>query len=63
MDLDNLFKKRKVSNDFCVIDLFSASDNELQKISERMGLALSKQEMNNIKEYFKNKNRNLLFFK
>jgi len=58
VDLDNLFKKKKVSNDFCVIDLFSASDNELQKISERMGLALSKQEMNNIKEYFKNKNRN-----
>jgi len=58
VDLDNLFKKKKVSNDFCVIDLFSASDNELKKISERMGLALSKQEMNNIKEYFKNKNRN-----
>jgi len=58
MDLDSLFKKKKVSFDFYEIDLFSASDKNLKEISDRMGLAISCEEMKRIKEYFQNKNRN-----
>ncbi len=58
MDLDSLFKKKKVSFDFYEIDLFSASDKNLKEISDRMGLAISGEEMKRIKEYFQNKNRN-----
>ena len=57
VDIDSLFKKRNVSFDLCDIDLFSASDDNLQEISNKMGLALSKEEMKNIKEYFRHKNR------
>jgi phosphoribosylformylglycinamidine synthase len=58
MNLDSLFKKKKVSFDFYEIDLFSASDKNLKEISDRMGLAISGEEMKRIKEYFQNKNRN-----
>ena len=58
MDLDSLFKKKKVSFDFYEIDLFSASDKNLKEISDKMGLAISGEEMKRIKEYFQNKNRN-----
>jgi len=37
------------------VDLFSASDEELQAISDTMGLALNLDEMKRIKNYFKNK--------
>ena len=46
MNIDSLFIKRKVSFDFFDVDLFSASDDNLQDISNKMGLALSKEEMN-----------------
>ena len=58
MYLDSLFKKKKVSFDFYEIDLFSASDRQLQDISDNMGLALAEAEMKRIKEYFQTKNRN-----
>ena len=58
MDLDSLFKKKKVSFDLYEIDLFSANDNQLRQISDRMGLALDVAEMKRIKEYFQNKKRN-----
>ena len=57
MNIDSLFIKRKVSFDFFDVDLFSASDDNLQDISNKMGLALSKEEMKNIKDYFKSKKR------
>jgi phosphoribosylformylglycinamidine synthase len=58
VDLDKLFKKKKVSFDLHEIDLFSASDKELQGISDRLGIALNVDEMKRIREYFKGKNRN-----
>jgi len=58
MDLDSLFKKKKASFDFFEIDLFSASDKNLKEISDRMGLAISGEEMKRIKKYFQSKNRN-----
>ena len=58
MDLGSLFKKKDVSFDYCEIDIFSATDSQLQEISDKMGLALDKTEMKRIKEYFQNKHRN-----
>ncbi|MCK4332805.1 MAG: phosphoribosylformylglycinamidine synthase subunit PurL [Thermoplasmatales archaeon] len=58
MDLGSLFKKKDVSFDYCEIDLFSATDSQLQEISDKMGLALDKTEMKRIKEYFQSKHRN-----
>ena len=57
MNIDRLFIKRNVSFDFYDVDLFSASDDNLQDISDKMGLALSKEEMKNIKNYFQRKKR------
>ncbi len=58
MDLDSLFKDKKISFNIHEIDLFSASDRQLHEISDRMGLALSIVEMKRIKDYFQSKNRN-----
>ena len=58
MDLGSLFKKKDVSFDYCEIDIFSATDSQLQEISDKMGLALDKTEMKRIKEYFQSKHRN-----
>ena len=57
MDLDRLFKKKNYPFELYEIDVFSASENELQAISDRMGIALALPEMKRIKEYFKEKNR------
>ncbi len=57
LDIDSLFKKRNVSFDLYSVDLFLASDDNLQEISDKMGIALSKEEMKTIKEYFQHKNR------
>jgi phosphoribosylformylglycinamidine synthase II len=40
------------------IDVLKASDKQLKKIIEEMGLGLSRQEMNTVKTYFKTKGRN-----
>ena len=58
MDLDSLFKEKKISFNLHEIDLFSASDRQLQEISDRMGLALSIAEMKRIRDYFQTKSRN-----
>jgi phosphoribosylformylglycinamidine synthase len=58
VDLDSLFKEKKISFNLHEIDLFSASDRQLQEISDRMGLALSIAEMKRIRDYFQTKNRN-----
>ncbi|MFW6122460.1 MAG: AIR synthase-related protein, partial [Petrotogales bacterium] len=58
MELDRLFEKKDVSFDCNEIDLLSATDKELQGISNMMGLALNKTEMKRIKEYFQSRCRN-----
>jgi len=58
LDLDRLFKKKNYPFDLYEIDVFSASDQDLKGISDRMGIALALPEMKRIRDYFKNKNRN-----
>jgi phosphoribosylformylglycinamidine synthase len=58
VDLDRLFKKKNVDFECYEIDLFSASDEELVGISDKLGIALALEEMKRIREYFKGKNRN-----
>lgn len=58
MDIDRLFKKKKVDFECYEIDLFSASDEELMGISNKLGIALALEEMKHIREYFRSKNRN-----
>ena len=55
--LDELFKKRAVTFDLYEVDLFTATDKQLHEISDRMGLALSVDEMSRIKSYFEKKKR------
>jgi len=57
LSIDNLFKKMKTSFDLHEVDLFSATDKQLKEISDKMGLALSTEEMKRIRDYFKNKKR------
>lgn len=57
MNLEKLFRKKSKSFDLYEIDLFSASDEQLQEISNTMGLALNLDEMKRIRDYFKRKNR------
>ncbi|HEC82179.1 MAG TPA: phosphoribosylformylglycinamidine synthase subunit PurL, partial [Thermoplasmatales archaeon] len=53
-----MFLKRDTPFELYEVDLRHADDEDLVYISETMGLALSLQEMQSIKEYFKKKNRN-----
>jgi phosphoribosylformylglycinamidine synthase II len=57
LELNKLFRKKSRSFDLYEVDLFSATDKELQDISDTMGLALNIDEMKRIKDYFKKKNR------
>jgi len=56
--LDSLFKKKTNFIDVYEIDLSSVKQNQLQEISDKMGLALDTTEMEKIKDYFSSKNRN-----
>jgi len=58
VNIEKLFIKKKADFKLFEIDLFSASDESLHRISDRMGLALSEKEMKKIQEYFRKKNRN-----
>ena len=58
MDLDSLFKKKSTSFDCYEIDFSSATGDQLQEISDRLGLALNTAEMKRIKNYFQTKQRN-----
>jgi phosphoribosylformylglycinamidine synthase len=58
LDLDRLFKKKNYSFDLYELDLNSASDKELQGISDRMAIALALPEMKRIRDYFQSKRRN-----
>jgi len=53
-----MYKKVDVPFELYEIDILNASDDELLKISEDLGLALNLYEMKKIKEYFKKKGRN-----
>jgi phosphoribosylformylglycinamidine synthase len=57
LDLDRLFKKKNYSFDLYEVDLSSASDEELQGISDKMGIALALPEMKRIRDYFQSKKR------
>lgn len=57
MNLNKLFRKKSRTFNLYEVDLFSASDKELQDISDTMGLALNLDEMKRIKDYFESKNR------
>jgi phosphoribosylformylglycinamidine synthase II len=57
LDLENLFEKKNVPFDLREVDLFSATDEQLKEISNKMGLALALDEMKRIKKYFQDKNR------
>jgi phosphoribosylformylglycinamidine synthase len=57
VNIDRLFNRKTDKFECYEIDVFSASDDELVEISNKMGLALALPEMKNIQSYFKNKNR------
>ena len=57
MDLERLFIQKNYPFSLYDIDIFSATDEELIGISEKMGIALALPEMKRIKDYFKDKNR------
>jgi len=57
LNTDDLFKKKNLSFDLYEVDIFSANDRQLQEISDKMGLALSQDEMRSIREYFRSKKR------
>jgi len=56
--MEKLFKKKTDKFDCFEIDILKAKDEQLKKISEKMGIALNLSEMKRIKKYFKEKNRN-----
>ena len=58
MDLDGLFKKKNYSFSLFEVNLSSATDKELQGISDKLGIALALPEMKRIRDYFKGKKRN-----
>ncbi len=58
MGIENLFEKRKTSFELIDVNTSSANDDQLKKISDKLGLALDISEMKNIQNYFKGKNRN-----
>jgi len=53
-----LFHSRNLEFELLDVDILSATDGELQKVSDEAGLALNIDEMNRIKSYFKTKGRN-----
>lgn len=58
MELEGFFSKKTDKFECFIIDILSASDDDLISISDTMGLALSLSEMKDIKNYFLKKNRN-----
>jgi phosphoribosylformylglycinamidine synthase subunit PurL len=58
LNLETFFSKKTEEFECYIIDILSASDAELVSLSEKMGLALNRSEMKQIKLYFQEKNRN-----
>jgi len=54
----SLYRKVDVPFELYEVNILDASDEDLAKISEELGLALNVDEMRRIKEYFKQKGRN-----
>ncbi|MFA5365014.1 MAG: phosphoribosylformylglycinamidine synthase subunit PurL [Candidatus Bathyarchaeia archaeon] len=52
------YVKQDVPFELLTVDLTNANDQELTKISEKMGIALNLNEMRQVQKYFKQKNRN-----
>ena len=52
MNIDHLLQKRKVSFELFDVNIFDACDEELVSLSEQLGLALSFDEMKQIKKHF-----------
>jgi len=57
LNIDDFFSKKEGLDSVFNIDIFSTSDGELKEISDQLGLALSLDELKNIKNYFAKKNR------
>ena len=57
MDMDQLTRKRDVPFPLHEVDIFSASDRDLMKMSASMGLNLSLSEMCEVRKYFQVKGR------
>lgn len=53
-----LYIRRETSFQFFEINLLDASDNQLEEISQKLGVALSFHEMKTVRSFFKTKNRN-----
>jgi phosphoribosylformylglycinamidine synthase II len=58
MQLDSVFKKIREDIEVYEVNLLTASDDDLMKISNHMELALALPEMQRIKEYFAKQERN-----
>ncbi len=54
----NLFHKKDLPFELFEVDILSATDEELQKVSDEAGLALNTDEMQRIQAYFKSEGRN-----
>ncbi|MEF8847535.1 MAG: phosphoribosylformylglycinamidine synthase subunit PurL [Candidatus Thermoplasmatota archaeon] len=52
MELNQSFKKKENLDDVYEIDISEMQDQDLEKLSEEMGLALSIDEMKNLQDYF-----------
>jgi phosphoribosylformylglycinamidine synthase len=57
LDLDRLLKQNNYPFSLYEVDLFSATDEELKGISDKMGIALALPEMKRIRDYFQSKKR------
>lgn len=57
-DLENLLRKRDVRFPLFDVDVLSSEDEDLLTTSRDLGLALSLEEMKNIRDYFARKGRN-----
>jgi len=57
MNINHLLQKRNVSFELFDVNIFDASNKELVSLSEQLGLALSLDEMKQIKNHFKDKKR------
>jgi phosphoribosylformylglycinamidine synthase len=56
--MKHLFNSRNLGFEFYDVDILSATDQELQAVSDDVGLALNIDEMKLIKSYFESKGRN-----
>lgn len=58
MTRESLFVARKTQPNVLEVNIDKASTTELQEISRQLGLALNKEEMESVRDYFRRKRRN-----